>query len=172
MFDSYPFTAQDADSDRWRRLTQWLALNLPSDMDFSLGQTRPDPSQGHDPNVPRYNVTFTRPGYPSQEVDAGLLLRGPAITITHLQVAFSFGDPTHPVFFDYVREQPTAAPRPTPLPAQPEGIGAETAPGSGVWFALPGDLRPAGAVVVVGGVSYQKRIRLDPFGVHPYYVKI
>lgn len=163
MFDSYPFTDADAQSDRWRRLQVWLALQLPSDMTFALTK-RDTPGIGEEEVV-----VFTRSGYADDEVNAGLLLRGPSIALTQLQVHFHFGDPTQPVFFDYVRQIPPPAIKPTPLPPQPEGIGGETMPGSGVYFALPGDTRPNGALMIMNGKTYRKTVQLTPFGPRMFY---
>lgn len=167
MFSSYPFTAADEASDRWKKLQVWLALQLPSNMSFRL-------LRRHVPGIGEEAVVlFSRPEHKDVELDAGLLLRGPAIALTDLEVQFDFGDPSEPVFFDYVREAPAPPPkRPTPLPAQPAGIGNETAQGSGVWFALPGDVRPDGAIVTVGGVQYRKHVRVQIGNLMSHFYKL
>ena len=165
-FDSYPFTEQDAQSDRWRRLQIWLALQLPSDVTFALLK-RDTPGIGEESVV-----VFQRPAFSDAEVNAGLFLRGPSIALTELQVHFHFGEPSIPVFFDYVREAPTSAPTPTPLPSQPAGIGDETMPGSGVWFALPGDVRPNGAVLTVDGKPYRKHVRVHLGNLMSHFYKL
>lgn len=173
MFDSYPFTDAELSSDRWKKIEIWLALNLPSDVTFSVRKSTSDEAPGVHA-FQEYFITFNRSGFDAYEADCGLVLRGPSIILTDLQSHFNFGDPTKPVFFDYVRETPTPKDPPTFTIVQPSNpIGNETAPGSGVFFALPGDLRPNGVIYIAPtGQRYLKIVQLTPFGPRAYYKEV
>ena len=172
FFESYPFTPEDAKSDRWRRILAWLVANGAPEPTTRVSEStfpgRPDLS------FQETQIVFQKPGFAEEVMNAGLVLRGPGLALTHLEVAFKFGNPAVAKHFDYAPEQPTPLPGPTPLPPQPEDpVGAEILNAPGNYECLPGDKHQTGYVHVrPDGTRFRKVMRLTPFGSQVWWVKL
>jgi len=100
------------------------------------------------------------------ESDAGLVLWNPSIVLTHLQIAFQFGDPRR-----YVPYTPPAAPAPPPpQPGALEIIGGEYEGLPGKFACGRDDKLPLGAMhTALDGRRYIKRGKRGPFGWSAYW---
>lgn len=128
----------------------------------------PIPGFPEPPAVPY--VVFSCNQNPEESIHSyELFLKSPAVTLTELKVHCKFGDPSllEPFEeFQVGKPSPTSPSAPLPQPANP--LGPEIFPGSGKFFAAPGDQSKDGALYG----NFVKKVRQTPFGVQSWWEKL
>lgn len=121
----------------------------------------------------------------AQDHDFDLALRHPNATLTQLEASFKFGNPfVDEEIFGYVREEPAALDKPTPLPSSftaftdiTQVVGARIEHGGGnSYYCNPrwNPLASAGERVIdpLSGDEYALVIQHSPFGTQRWWKKL
>lgn len=173
MFESYPFTANDAVSDRFLKILEFLTKNgapIPILTSIDSFTYNPDGNKKYT----EYSLLFRAPGFDQLLLNAGMVLRGPSIALIELQIHFSFGNPTIPIFLDYIQEVTSKLSTPSELPPLPlNPVGVPIHPGAKIYFSNPGDTNPNGFIYIsADGKKFQKVVKLTPFGPSHSYLEL